>query len=138
MTQEKVKQLKSYYETSLVEKLSEILGFDASRFTASWNLSRTEVTLNANEDNLISTYRFIYTDVLTVSMQTQRLITNSNRQLTGIEVVANTIDFPTLDALNTLFATVLNSDMPDPTCECKDACTCKDECTCACTCEAKE
>ena len=112
MNQENVKQLKAYYESELIKELSSVLGFDASRFAASWNLEQTEVNLNASENNTVSNYRFMYTNSLSITMQSYRLTTNANRQICGMEALTTTIDLGIMQALNDVFTRVLNSEMP--------------------------
>ena len=112
MNLQNLKELKQYYETQLIDTLSSVLKADRANFAAEWSINRAVVYFTMVDGNMISNYQFIYTDTLIISAQTHEMIMNGTKQVHGIISTPTIIDMPTMNIINNIFETILNSEMP--------------------------
>ncbi len=121
MTNNTLVAAKTWYESELVAKLSDALGVEKSKITATWTISGFKTIIDLTQGELVTKYTLTYEGGnLTMSgISYKQIFTEPEdeaaRTLTGIQAKNVSIDLATLSALAQLINGVLEQEYTEPT-----------------------
>ena len=112
-----VKELKTHYETALVERMAKVLNISADAIRADWSLERTIITVNVVNQSNITTFAFEYNGTELFVHSACRQVMEQNGAVMGIAIGTATITLNTIHAIFDTIIEVLNSAINEDDCD---------------------
>lgn len=104
-----VKQLKTYYETELKNRISKLLGLNSEAITTDWTLERTIISVSVSQQNTITNFSFEYNGTDSIIRTTSYQAVAQNNIIVGIIAGGATISLNTIHAIFDTVVEVLNT-----------------------------
>lgn len=104
-----VKQLKTYYETELKNRIAKLLGLNSETITTDWTLERTIISVSASQQNTITNFSFEYNGTDFIIRTTSYQAVAQNNIIVGIIAGSATISLNTIHAIFDTVVEVLNT-----------------------------
>lgn len=117
MNKEAIAKIKKFYEDTLIDKMSELLGVAKDKISANWNVDKTEVKVDMTTTDMVTNFTFTYKDEnLTVEMESYKVLFNEvgdTRYINGVQAKSSTVDLQTMLVLQQNFKQILEQEYED-------------------------
>lgn len=114
MNKETIAKIKKFYEDTLIDKMSELLGAAKDKVSANWNVDKTEVKVDMTATDMVTNFTFTYKDEnLTVEMESYKVLFNevgTSRYINGVQAKSSTVDLQTMMVLQQNFKQILEQE----------------------------